>query len=442
MKRVFLAIVLLCLAMPNLLLAQDLVLLQSPSREVGEAVGVRPSTSGDWIAAGTASAQSKAASSLGSVDLFERIGTEWKFAQRLKAPKPSPDDRFGQHTAVSGDLLVVGAYGATGSGPKSSGEAHVYRLKNRVWTHEATLHAPVQEERGGFGAHVAIDGGNVFVGEARDLAPGAWANNKAIYEFAKKDGKWQSRSVVRPPADIDQMVSAADRQRNPNRFSGFGNHFDVKGDWLVAAAMGTEWGNVFLYQRKGSAWELKQTLSGPMDHPSSFGRTTAIDGDTLVVGALRANGEIKDVGLAYVYRFVNNQWALEDTLAAPNAKTRDMFGHWVDLEGNTILVGAFRYTGDGEPQAGAAFVYKRVANKWMLAETMRPAKNTKGKLTAYSVGLANGIVVFSSGDELGAWDSKKESLDAGGVWVKSLKPEIATGSGSEVPTKSPSSRPT
>src|SRR5688572_20828002 len=67
-----------------------------------------------------------------------------------------------------------------------------------------------------------------------------------------------------------------------------------------------------------------------------FGASVEISGDTMVVGAPQ-NREGANFGAAYVYVRENDAWALEAKLLSPDTRP---FGQTVAIDGDTIVVGA------------------------------------------------------------------------------------------------------
>merc|ERR1719155_19033 len=88
---------------------------------------------------------------------------------KLVASDAAKDDVFGESVAISGDLVVVGAYGNDDSG-SSSGSAYVFRTRNSgaSWTQTAKLVASDAAAQDNFGYSVAISGDLVVVGAYED----------------------------------------------------------------------------------------------------------------------------------------------------------------------------------------------------------------------------------------------------------------------------------
>ncbi|MFN8059091.1 MAG: hypothetical protein U0Q12_07985 [Vicinamibacterales bacterium] len=88
----------------------------------------------------------------------------------------------------------------------------------------------------------------------------------------------------------------------------------------------------------------------------AFGTDVDIEGDTLVVGAPLANGS----GTVSVYVHAEAGWILQQTITRPETAGLG-FGGAVAVNGNTLVVGA-SHDDERAPGAGAAFVYERPAS--------------------------------------------------------------------------------
>ena len=86
----------------------------------------------------------------------------------LNNPDPSVNDQFGTRVAVSGDLVVVGAY-ADDTGASDAGSAYVYDLSSGTPTVPVViLNNPGPKVNDKFGLSVAIDGTTVAIGTPFD----------------------------------------------------------------------------------------------------------------------------------------------------------------------------------------------------------------------------------------------------------------------------------
>ena len=113
-------------------------------------------------------------------------------------------------------------------------------------------------------------------------------------------------------------------------------------------------GAVYVFVRDGTTWTqqayLKASNTGIFEY---FGHSVAIDGDTLVVGAVyedsaatgvngdQSDNSAKDSGAAYVFVRDGTTWSQQAYLKASNTDAGDQFGTSVAVSGDTIVVGAW-----------------------------------------------------------------------------------------------------
>lgn len=104
---------------------------------------------------------------------------------------------------------------------------------------------------------------------------------------------------------------------------------------------------------------------------SLFGSSVSLSGDPAdraIIGAFLHNF----TGAAFVYRRSGNQWLLDGTLTPDDQKVGSYFGTSVGIDGDWAVVGAPGTQDDeGNDLPGAAYVYERVNNAWTLRQTLQ-----------------------------------------------------------------------
>lgn len=175
---------------------------------------------------------------------------------------------------------------------------------------------------------------------------------------------------------------------------------DLDGDWLCVTALMRN--AVALYRRSTDGWTLVQTIESPTDPGDAatgpgFGRSIDLDGDTLVVGALRAGGAAPDVGAVFVYAREGDVWRLAQRLADPGGSTLDMYGHWVAHDEGRIAVGAFRKDAAGAAAAGAVLLYRRDGDAYERAFELAAPSDPPPSFTAYTLDYHAGHLAVSAG---------------------------------------------
>ena len=255
--------------------------------------------------------------STGSAYVFTRNSEtgEWSQNAKLTASNAGADDLFGNSVGVDDDTIAVGAYGKDGNSLTDSGLVYVFvKSGGAAWattTETVQLRASDRAANDNFGRSVAVDGNTIVVGASRDrnMVDGAEASTGSAYVFTRPDNGWTNSA-------------------------------------------GTE--------------TAKLTASDGADS-DQFGRSVAVDGDIIVVGAHQNDDDGTDSGSIYVFIKPTNGWT--DTtgtvkLTASNAATGDRFGIALALDGDTALVAAPRNdandddadTGNDVLDAGSAYV--------------------------------------------------------------------------------------
>lgn len=154
---------------------------------------------------------------------------------------------------------------------------------------------------------------------------------------------------------------------------GFGSTVALDGGTAVVGARGDDpSGAAYAFVRSGTTWIEQQKLPGPSVVPSDvLGRSVAIEGETIVVGAPASNncaiGSSCDTGAAYVFVRSGTTWTEQARLVGSDSDVGDFFGVSVAISGDTILVGARGHDLPGSVEAerqGAAYVFVRSGTIW------------------------------------------------------------------------------
>lgn len=116
----------------------------------------------------------------GSAYVFGRRKGTWREVARLVPPDGRATDYFGQSVDIEGDRIIVGAYGDSHSDSKS-GSAYVYKVAKKGWDLRAKLVARKARKLHEFGRSVAIGGRRVVVGMHGDSIKGPWAGAAFVY---------------------------------------------------------------------------------------------------------------------------------------------------------------------------------------------------------------------------------------------------------------------
>jgi hypothetical protein len=310
--------------------------------------GISVALSGDTVVAGAFGDDS----SKGAAYVFARNqggADQWGQVQKLTASDGAAGELFGASVAISGDTVVVGAYG-----DDSKGAAYVFARNQDgadQWGQVKKLTASDGAAFDGFGGSVAISGDTIVVG-ADWAAGGGNSDQGTAYVFARNQG-----GVVADNWGQVKKLTAADGAA----YGSFGISVAVSGDTVVVGAYGDDSskGATYVFARnQGGAvpdnWgQVKKLTAADGAAYDWFGVSVAISGDTVVVGAYGDDSK----GAAYVFarnRDGADQWGQVKKLTASDGAAGDWFGASVVLSGDTVVVGAVF----GNANRGAAYVYQ------------------------------------------------------------------------------------
>ncbi len=289
----------------------------------------------------------------GVVYAYARQGDTWIESGRLTASDAFSGDQFGQDLSIWGNRIVVGAH------QKGPGAAYVFVNNGSGWVEEQKLLGSDSLPTYHFGHAVSIVEESILIGTMRDAHAGNESGSAFRFEF---DGtSW--------------VETAKLTASNAQAFSRYGRAIASTADWAMVGApfmdqVGANSGAVYTYPRDDNGtpgnrlddlWPETQILVGSdTDDGDLFGRSLAIEGNTLVVAAALAEVNGVASGAAYVYEFQagSGNWVEVQKIFANDADLDDQFGMSVEIDGDRMLVGA-RGDDQGETNAGAIYLFER-----------------------------------------------------------------------------------
>ncbi len=252
----------------------------------GHSVAIQGST----IVVGADDHDTPAGENAGGAWVFERTEEgEWVEVSKLTASDAEAADRFGQAVGVGRDLIVVGAHGVD----ESAGAVYVFgRNEKGSWFETSKLQASDGAAADVFGGSVALSGDTIAVGAVGRDDQGIESGAAYVLESDGVGGWAETAKLVSP---------------DPRNYDSFGR-VSLDEDLLVVGAYGgnpqpgINSGTADLFRREGSTWALVSRLL-PSDGRDldQFGITTAVDGDTAVVGARLDDFWGPDSGSVYVF---------------------------------------------------------------------------------------------------------------------------------------------
>ncbi len=276
--------------------------------------------------------------------IFQRESDgKWVEEASFTRSNPWPAGPFGLHTAVSGYLVAAGNHP----------DLFLFEQVNGTWRETRVLEGggmvAVQGDRLVTSVFNVSSGFNTF--QLYDRIDGDWiagarldpeglhnrSNTVGCNVALSEDG-----TTLAIGACIDRRIYGIHTQHNLEV-----NGPEPVGQNQVEFDSEQAVGSVWVYEEIDGNWVLTADIPNPDPGPRSdmFGRSVALEGDLLVVGAPwdLYNGASRGSGAAYIYEKQSGGWGLAAKLRnhdnGPYGEG-DLFGQAVSISGTTIVVGA------------------------------------------------------------------------------------------------------
>jgi len=402
--------------------------LTASDRATSDGLGSSVAISGDVVVVGAPYAAPGGITQAGAAYVFVKPLGGWgdmTQTAKLTASDKYNFDIFGYSVAISGDVVVVGAQGGYAGDPPMAGAAYVFVKPAGGWanmTQTAKLTASDKATLDNFGRSVAISGNVVVVG-AYYAKPGGITRAGAAYIFVKPGGGWVDMTQTAKLTASDKAVD--DRLGDSISVSGdvvvVGASYASPGgkDWAGAAY-------IFVKPVVGGWTNMTQTAkltASDKYDGAHFGESVAISGNVVVVGSSFAYaGGMGAAGAAYVFVKPGGGWGgnLTETahLTASDKDWNDYFGKSVAISGGVVVVGAFyAETGGVTANAGAAYVFVKPGGGWggdltESAKLTAPPDNDVFSNFGHSVGISGGVIVVGAPK-----NGNGLTIDAGGAFM-------------------------
>ncbi|MGH8591973.1 MAG: FG-GAP repeat protein [Gammaproteobacteria bacterium] len=314
--------------------------LMSSDGAAGDLFGSSVGIAGDTVVVGAFGDDT----SQGSVYIFVRPVAGWsgllQESAKLIASDGEANNAFGISVGVSGDTVVAGALTGNVGNNIGQGAAYVFVKPSGGWagllTEDAKLIASDGRPVDFFGDSVAVSGDTVVVRAFGDDV-GENSDQGSAYIFVKPAGGWAGPLPLQENAKLVASDGAA------NDFvTTLGELVAVSGDTVVLGAAGddvgpnTDQGSAYVFVKPVGGWagllqeNAKLTASdGAVDN--RFGFSVGASGDTVVVGTLN--------GLpAYVFVEPPGGWAGALRENARLIGSDGLNGFSVAASGDTVVV--------------------------------------------------------------------------------------------------------
>ncbi|CAN5262227.1 hypothetical protein BH10ACI1_BH10ACI1_23770 [soil metagenome] len=333
------------------------------------------------------------------------VMASWVQKQKITSTPRGVGAQHGNAVAINGNTMVVGArFDSTTA--SQAGAAYVYILSGGTWTQQAVLLANDGAVADKFGYSVAISENTIVVGAYNDDAP--LSNSGSAYVFVRSGTTWS----------FQQKLTASDAAADQE----FGNAVAITGETIAVGEHfadlpgNSEAGAVYIYRRTGTVWAQTQKLIpvAPVILGDLFGESVAISGNKIAIGAQGDDNPFTGAGAVYVFVESGGSYTLEQKLNIGGGANGDNFGNSVALEGNTLVGGALQYTPIvGQPAYGAAYVYEFNGSTWVSQGRLVASDGAQFDRFGYSVAVSNNVIAVGARED----DTTAGGPDAGSAYI-------------------------
>ncbi|WP_198000435.1 Calx-beta domain-containing protein [Gimesia alba] len=203
------------------------------------------------------------------------------------------------------------------------------------------------------GNSIAVDGNYMVVGAEEKHTIYVYARNDHGTTADQSDDTWEYETVLNPTSTLYT--------------DGFGRSVAIEGNTIITGAYDDNGGTIYAFTKSGDDWvteapQIERIRLSGLSYSAHLGYSVAIDGNTIVAGATG----VSTGGAAYILEKQGNSWTTPAVrkLQPATLSSGDQFGNSVAIEGNLIVVGAY---GDDENglTSGAAYVYAKSGSSWI-----------------------------------------------------------------------------
>ncbi len=391
----------------------DIVRLTEPgTTSAYDAFGWAVAIDGDYVVVGAPTLTDNAGvDRFGRAFVFHRTGLNtWDGGFELSTGGTEPDAQFGYSVAILGNLVLVGAPSKDDGGKTNCGVVYAFIRTGsgtapNVWSEGAML-GYGEFDNDNFGTAVALGAGSDAKYHAVIGAPGNHdagnTNAGSAYSYYSTNGvNWTGFTQLMPT-----MVE--------NAF--FGKSVAMDGNNLIVGAPGDQGfnailsGAVYIYENTGdNSWgSAAKIFYNNATAGENFGTSVDIDGIFAVIGAPAYNSYI---GRAFTFRKPSATWEYYQVLSETGDGTTDYYGQSVAIDGNYLIICAPDYTTGIAANSGVGFLYEADSG-WVDRAEIAPSTLSMNNFLGCSSDISGNYIV------MGAYGADNAFTDTGSVYIQ------------------------
>ena len=350
------------------------------------------------------------------------------------------NEGFGLSVAIKDDLIVIGSPLKDQNVP-NSGRVRVYRISSGTLV--AVLESPEPDLQGEFGAAVAINSNYIVVGAPR-VAVSNQGSVGRVYRYSINSVEAAAYTITEGEPITEGIWSEVvpdyifENNNDTNTPAGdlFGSELSATDTYLAIGAPGEDTGGVLstgrIYVRNIDTGTTIHTISDPNINSNGLGSVFEIDDIAIVAGTPDFNG-----GQGRVLIFSTVTGALQETIVGPG-EIGTKFGRSVGLGAYQVVVGSEESnTTLGYNNSGKFYIYDResISSYPLYADFDNPGYVTTptGDLFGFSVAVTDsGRAVVGAPYNDNAFGSQQyPSEDRGAIFLYDVSTQASASNAGE-----------
>ena len=170
-------------------------------------------------------------------------------------------------------------------------------------------------------------------------------------------------------------------------------------------------GAAYVYVLGDNGWQKQAKLvAEPAFADDTLGGKVALNNDVAMLGVSRRDDKGEDSGAVFSFEREDKVWKQNQIFTAPDAKPGDAFGQSIALTEKHLVIGAPKSDALGL-DSGAAYIYKRESGVWQYQAKITASDGTAGDLFGISVAIDGNTIL------VGADLHDEKAENAGAVYV-------------------------
>ncbi|MCI5163052.1 MAG: hypothetical protein D3917_13760, partial [Candidatus Electrothrix sp. AX5] len=351
---------------------------------VNDYFGRPVSIDGDTAVIGAPYSDSNSGS--GAVYIFTRScpDNEWTLQQKITRPIDCSTSLFGYSLSLDGDTVLISAPG---------GDTYVFTRTGAVWSQQQKLmtSSDVLSIRS-----VDLDGDSAILGAPDEDDRGA------AYVFTRTGTVWvKQQKLTANNGSIGDLL---------------GWSISISGDIAVIGTYkdNNDTGAAYIFTRSGNIWSQEQKLTaGDADEGDRFGIAVSVDGDTALIGAEYDDNKGNSFGAAYIFTHSGSIWSQQQKLLPDDGEGSDRFGAHVSIDNGVAVIGSPNDDDNGN-LSGATYIFTRSGNIWSQQQKLLPTDVEAGDVFGSSVDIDGDTVL------IGAIFADNKAENSGAAYIYSL----------------------